>query len=197
MPGLSLKDCIDWLRRELPPESNRYKVYDDLPFAILVYDPGDEWKLRKEVRHLTVHLTKAGLEVVTISLAELMWKAIVENEGLDVLAALERERGFEVAQEQVNLYLDDKDFTPLPELLADRMRELDPQRHICFLTRAAALGPDIYHLSILLEQMQGRLANPIPAVLFYPGKLVDTNTLRFMDLPDRDALGSYRVKIYG
>ena len=37
----------------------------------------------------------------------------------------------------------------------------------------------------------------VPAILFYPGSIEGTTGLRFMDLKDRDALGNYRVKIYG
>ena len=66
---------------------------------------------------------------------------------------------------------------------------------MCFLIRAASLAPEIYHISKLLEEMQAK--TPVPTILFYPGQLVGTNSLRFMRLPDREPLIAYRVKIYG
>jgi hypothetical protein len=191
----SLKERIEWLERELPPNPPRFKVHDDLPFAILRYDPEEEWQVRREIRHLTTRLTNRGIGVETISLAELLWAAIERNEGLSTLVDLERERGFDAAQEQVNVYLSDEDFSPLSAMLADRLQRFVPERTICFLTRAASLGPSIYHLSKLLNEMQGRTR--VPTVLFYPGSLQGANALCFMGLPDREPLPNYRVKIYG
>lgn len=191
---ISLKDRIEWLERELPPNTPRFKIYDDLPFAILRYDPPDEWELRREIRHLKTRLKNAGREVAEISLAELLWTAIKETEGLHAVVKLERRQGFAVAQRQVSTYLADPDFSPLAGMLAERLAGLDPGKHVAFLVRAASMGPSIYHLSQLLQEMQGRTS--VPTVLFFPGILEGTNALSFMGLPEREARGSYRVKIY-
>jgi len=191
----SLKERIEWLERELPPNPPRFKIHDDLPFAILRYDPEEEWDLRREARHLATRLSNRGIDVTFISLADLLWHAIERSEGLDALVRVERERGFEVAQEQANTYLSDDDFAPLPRLLAERLSRLRPDRDMCFLIRAASLAPDIYHISKLLEEMQGK--TQVPTILFYPGQVVGTNSLRFMGLSDREPLVAYRVKIYG
>jgi hypothetical protein len=37
----------------------------------------------------------------------------------------------------------------------------------------------------------------VTTILCYPGSLEGSTELRFMALRDRDALGNYRVKIYG
>lgn len=191
----SLRSRVDWLERELPPNPPRFRIHEDLPFAILRYDPAEEWDLRRELRHLTTRLENSGIHVATISLADLLWEAVDKNEGLETLVALERERGFRAAQEQVNTYLSDSDFSPLPDLLAERLAKLDSARSVCFLVRAAALAPSLYHVSKLLEEIQGRTS--VPTILCYPGDLVGANSLRFMGLPDRDPFPNYRVKIYG
>lgn len=191
----SLHDRIEWLERELPPNPPRFKYHDDLPFAILRYDPAEEWDLRREARLLASRLEGHGRRVVVVSLAQLLWRAIEENEGIDTIAALELERDFVSAQAQVNTYLSDADFTPLPDLVAEQLEGLDPDRHICFLLRAASLAPAIYHISKLVVELQGRTR--VPTVLFYPGSREGTTGLRFMDIPGRDPPGSYRVKIYG
>jgi hypothetical protein len=192
---LSLEERIELLENDLKSSPPRISVYNDLPFAILRYDPEKEWQLRREVRRLATRLNNAGKDVLLISLAELLWEVIEATEGLKAIVELERQRGFEAAQEQVTVYLSDKDWRPLPDALYDRLRLLDPERSIVFLLRAAAMAPAIYHMSRLLDEMQGRTR--VPTILFYPGTLEGTTGLRFMDLKDREALGNYRVKIYG
>ena len=124
-----------------------------------------------------------------------LWEAISSTEGIDTLIELEQERGFEAAQEQATIYLSDEDWSPLTNLLTQSLKSLDPKKHIVFLTRAASMAPAIYQMSRLLDEMQGRTR--VMTILCYPGTLEGTTGLRFMGLKDREALGNYRVKIYG
>jgi hypothetical protein len=171
----------------------------DLPFAIFRYDPWHpdegEWRMRLEVQKLRVRIQNAtGRNITIMPLSELFWQSIQTSEGLDVLVELERERGFEAAQEQVNVYLSDPDWRPLPTLLAEATASMDPTREFVFLTRVAIFAPAAYRISSLLEQMMHK--TKVPTVLFYPGSW--TGTLNYMGLrSDEEPLGSYRVKIYG
>lgn len=191
----SLQDRIELLENDLTAAPSRISVYHDLPFAILRYEPREEWELRRQARLLATRLDEHGREVRFVSMADLLWEAIETTEGLDAVVELERQQGFEAAQDQVTSYLSDRDWRPLPDLLAEWLQGLDPKRHIVFLTRATAMAPAIYHMSKLLDEMQGRTR--VTTILFYPGSLEGTTGLRFMDLKDREALGNYRVKIYG
>ncbi|MBD1944344.1 DUF1788 domain-containing protein [Coleofasciculus sp. FACHB-712] len=192
---LSLKDRIELLENDLKTVPPRISVHHDLPFAILRYDPKEEWEVRREAKLLATRMEDCGKQVQTISLAELLWEAIATSEGLDAILELERERGFEAAQEQVNIYLSDPDWSYLPQMLAERLRSLDPAKNIVFLLRSAAMAPAIYQMSKLLDEMQGRTR--VVTILFYPGTLEGTTGLRFMALKEREAMGNYRVKIYG
>ncbi len=190
----SLRDSIRTLEEDLIASPMRISAYHDLPFAILRYDPEEEWSLRREVKYLATRLHIAGKKVHTVSLAELLWEAIDDAEGLDAVVELERERGFAAAQEQVTTYLSDPDWSPLPEMLRERLENVDPKRDVAFLLRAAAMAPAIYHMSSLLDKMQGKTR--VPTVLFYPGTPEGTTGLHFMALRDRETTGNYRVKIY-
>ena len=53
---LSLKERIDLLEVDLRADPPRISVYRDLPFAILRYDPDQEWELRRELRLLATRL---------------------------------------------------------------------------------------------------------------------------------------------
>src|SRR5712692_2796347 len=191
----SLKERIEFLESDLIAVPLRIGVYQDLPFAILRYDPTEEWDLRREAKLLATRLEGVGKEVHIISMADFLWQAIDESEGLDEIVGLERSRGYPAAQDQVTTYLSDRDWRPLAGLLAERLAKLDPKKSIVFLTRVAAMAPGIYHMSKLLDQMQGK--THVTTILFYPGSIEGTTGLRFMNLKDRDTLGNYRVKIYG
>lgn len=191
----SLKNRIELLENDLKADPPRISVYHDLPFAILRYDPAEEWELRRQVRLLATRLEKAGKKAHCIPLSELLWKAIEDSEGIQAIVDLEKDRGFLAAQEQITTYLSDRDWCPLAGLLAARLNGLDSRTDVIFLTRAAAMAPGIYHMSKLLDQMQGK--TDVMTILFYPGSIEGTTGLRFMALKDRDALGNYRVKIYG
>lgn len=192
---ISLRERIDLLTGDLTAKPMRISAYRDLPFTILRYDPAEEWALRREARLLATRLADLGKEVRTISLATLLWRAIEECEGIEAVAESERESGFQPTQRLVTSYLSQPVWCSLPDLLAEALEPLDPQRHVVFLTRAAALGPAIYHMSSLLDAMQGR--SEIATILFYPGSLEGTTGLRFMGIKDHEAVGNYRVKIYG
>jgi len=191
----SLDADIRRLEEDLIASPVRISAYHDLPFAILRYDPQDEWALRRKARLLATRLEKSGKRVHIVSMAELLWEAIEETEGLDVVTQLEANRGFEAAQEQVTTYLSDPDWRPLSGLLLERMEKLNPEQDLVFLLRAPAMAPAIYHMSKLLDEMQGRTR--VTTILCYPGTLEGVTGLRFMALKGREALGNYRVKVYG
>ena len=197
---LLLNERIKLLENDLKAFPMRISAYHDLPFAILRYDPDEEWTLRRELRLLMTRLQLAGKSCHTISLGELLWGTIERAEGVETLVEMEKSQGFQRAQSQVTMYLSDVDWYPLPEALAEQMNALDPEKsnplkHIVFLTRAAAFAPAIYHLSKLLDEMQAKTA--IPAILCFPGTLEGETGLRYMGLRDRESFGNYRVKIYG
>ncbi len=197
----SLKDSIAPLESHLKSVPMQIGVYQDLPFAIMRYDPADEWELRREIKLLATRLEAAGKEVHVIPLSELLWSALEQvhakdqDEGLEAVIALEKDRGYVEAQQQVTTYLSSKVWVPLWELLAKRLASFNPETSVVFLTRVAAMSPGIFHMSMLLDKMHGK--TKVPTILFYPGSIEGTTGLRFMDLKDRDALGNYRVKIYG
>ena len=197
----SLKDSIAPLESDLKAVPPRISVYHDLPFAIMRYDPTDEWELRREIKLLATRLEAVGKEVHIIPMSELLWSALEkvhqkdDDEGLEAVIELEKERGYVEAQQQVTTYLSSKVWVPLWDLLAERLASINPENSVVFLTRVAAMSPGIFHMSMLLDKMHGK--TKVTTILFYPGSIEGTTGLRFMDLKDRDALGNYRVKIYG
>ena len=151
--------------------------------------------MRGEIDLLKIRLENdTQREIVFISLAELMWQAIDESEGIEEVAALERQDGFEKAQEQIQDYLSDPDWRPLPGLLAERLAELDSDRHLVFIVRAGALAPNIYRVSKLLDEMKGRTR--VPCVLFMPATTEGNTSLRFMGIAENEGRGSYHTKVY-
>src|SRR4030067_1631040 len=133
----SLKHRIELLETDLRANPPRISVYHDLPFAILRYDPEEEWELRRQVRLLAIRLTKSGRHVHSISMAEFLWQAIEDCEGISEVVVLERSRGYLAAQEQITTYLSDRDWSPLAGLLSTRLHELKAQTNMVYSTRGA------------------------------------------------------------
>ena len=191
----SLKNRIELLENDLKADPPRISVYHDLPFAIFRYNPEEEWAIRREARLLATRLGETGRSTSIVHMSDFLWKAIEDTEGIEAVVDLEKDRGFLAAQEQVTTYLSDRDWRPLAGLLTERLQALNNSTDVVFLMRASAMAPGIYHMSKLLDQMQGKTS--LITILFYPGSIEGTTGLRFMALKDRDALGNYRVKIYG
>ena len=190
-----LKERVRRLEADLKANPMRHHVYNDLPFAVFCYPPDQEWIMRKEIELLKTRLDKdTDRQVEFISLAELMWKAVDDSEGMEVVVALERRSGFEVAQQQIQDYMSDPDWRPLPDLLAERLNQFDPGRHIGFIVRAAALAPNMYRVSKLLDEMKGRTR--VPCVLFMPASTEGRSSLRFMGIAENEGRGSYHTKVY-
>lgn len=197
----SLKDSIAPLESDLKAVPSRLSVYHDLPFGIMRYSPSDEWELRREVKLLATRLEAIGKKVHVISMSDLLWQAMErvtekdDDEGFDAVVWLEKDRGYAEAQQQLTTYLSSDIWVPLWELLAEQLAKIESENAIVFLTRVAAMSPGIFHMSMLLDKMKG--LTDVSTVLFYPGSIEGATGLRFMELKDRDALGNYRVKIYG
>jgi hypothetical protein len=172
----------------------RHAIYHDLPFAVFSYPPREEWDMRREIELLETRLehdTERRVEI--ISLADLLWQAVDEAEGIEAPVALEKQSGFDAAQRQIQDYLSDPDWRPLPGLLSERLSALDPGRHIAFVVRAGALAPSIYRVSKLLDEMKGRTR--VPCVLFMPATS-EGSSLRFMGIAENEGRGSYHTKVY-
>lgn len=188
-----LNNRLSQLESDLLANPPQISAYSELPCALFQYDPADEWVFRQELKKLQTRIENAGKVVQLLSLSDLMWQAIEKVEGLGPVAELEVAEGWERAQEQVNSYLSDPDFAPLPDAVSEFAADLDPEKTVLFLWRAAALSPGIYMLSKLLDEMKGKLG--VLTVLFYPG-LFEESGLSFMGLQGRETGTNYRAKIY-
>jgi Domain of unknown function (DUF1788) len=191
----SLKDLVRNLETDLRSKPPRHYIYNDLPFAVFCYPPQQEWEMRREMQLLKTRLEKdKHWQVTLISLAELLWQSVDETEGMEAITTLEKSSGFPTAQSQVYEYLSDPDWRPLPDLLAERLHQLDPKKDLVFLWRAGALAPEMYRVSTLLDKMKGRTS--VSCVLFMPASSGESEGLRFMGLADLEPRGSYHTKIY-
>ena len=191
------------LLREEGPSISTVRNYN---FAILPYDPEQEFSLRAAVHRLSEELRDAGWNTGTIPLHALLLGR-VRDEGKDFIDAMVRrekhlmassdpERGLRTLKERIVTLLEGP-----AGLAADVIREISrivdespgkEDRTVIFLGRAGALYP-FFRTSALLKHVAGHTRN-VPVVLLYPGKVVGDTGLSFMGvLPaDRD----YRPRIY-
>lgn len=185
-----LRDRLEPILRAPDPRP-QISAYHDMPFGIFLFEPGEEFPLRRELDDLTVRLTQAGKRVTRISLSECL-HASVESAGVsnEELAEHERSLGTGPVLETIREIMNS--VAPLEGLLLARVpADASPERDVVFLERAAALYP-IYRTSALMERLQGKLT--APAVLFYPGTLEGPAGLRFMGV--LEAEHNYRPRIF-
>jgi len=197
---------FDALRRDLIHEDGpRISTMRNYRFAIMQYDPQEEFKLRGEVQRLTADLVANGWMVISINLQKVLLDRVRAQgqEWVDrVVQMEERMAGIEPAR-GLN-YLKSK-LSPLVEgpegIAADCSRLIcdyadkhpdSVDRTVAFVRRAGALYPFI-RSSALLRHLDGRTRN-LPVVLLSPGERRGRSGLSFMGMlnPDND----YRPRIY-
>jgi hypothetical protein len=201
----ALDTAFTALRSDLVQDDGpRISTMRNYRFAIVCYDPAEEFKLRQHVQRLTSDLIANGWVVLSISLQKLLLERI-RSQGPDVVARLaEMEKRVAKIEPQRGLNYVAQRIQPLIEgpegLAADCARLINDfvERHpdqadrtVAFIGRAGALYP-FFRSSALLKALGDRTLNT-PVVLLYPGERRDGG-LSFMQQlePDRD----YRPRIY-
>ncbi len=206
VPRTQLDEAFDALRKDLINDDGpRISTMRNYRYAIVPYDPVDEFKLREHVQRTVGQLSAAGWVVLTLSLHKLLLRRI-HALGADVVerliaaergaAAVSPERGINYLRGKLSRELDGVD-----GIAADVSREITAfadahpdkaERTVVFIGRAGALYP-FFRVSALLKHLDGRTRN-VPVVLLYPGDRKGDAGLSFMGelAPDRD----YRPRIY-
>lgn len=192
----SVQQRLVVLEADLLAEPMRISVYHDLPFAIFHYPPHLEFSVRQEINRCKIRLENSGRKVIVMSLADLLWESIKENDSLDNIIANEKKFGFSRQADAVHTFLSYDDFTPLPQRILARIRDADPLKTVLLLKRAGAMAPNFYRMSILLNELHRKTM--VPTILFYPGEKHGEAQLQYMNMEGRDAISrsNYRVKIY-
>lgn len=201
-----LDDAFKALEQDLIHEDGpRISTMRNYRYAIVPYDPADEFKLRTNVQRLCGSLTAAGWVVLTLSLHKLLLQRVraLGDEFVGRLIAAERSaaavepgRGINYLRGKLGRELDGP-----TGIAADVSREIQTftdanpdkaERTVVFIGRAGALYP-FFRVSALLKHLDGRTRN-IPVVLLYPGDRKGEAGLSFMGelAADRD----YRPRIY-
>jgi hypothetical protein len=206
VPRTQLEEAFTALRADLVNEDGpRISTMRNYRYAIVPYDPVDEFKLREHVQRTIGELKSGGWVVKSISLHTLLLRRI-RAMGADIVArlieaersaaAVSPERGINYLRGKLGRELDG------PEgIAADVSREITDfadanpekaERTVVFIGRAGALYP-FFRVSALLKHLDGRTRN-VPVVLLYPGDRKGDAGLSFMGelAPDRD----YRPRIY-
>lgn len=186
-------------------------------FAILLYDPKNEFMVRREALTLEADLRSKGWMVRPISLQKLLidriraqgpeWVArVAEWERRMVAAEAEHGSGADVNREPERGigYLQTK-LGPMIEgpngLAADCSRIIHEaltarpdaiDRTVAIIGRSGALYP-FFRSSALLRHLDGRTRN-VPVILLYPGARRSQTALSFMGILQPDA--DYRPRIY-
>ena len=203
--GSSLSRAIDGLHADLLDEGGpKISTMRNYRFAILQYEPKEEFLLRERIRWLTDELNGRGWSICSISLHQLLLDRLKQQDPQvrDSWIKMERrlygkdeDRALNYLKDKIAQYVEGpdgivKDVIRLISEFADQVEDHD-DRVLVLLGRTGALYPFL-RSSALLKHLDGKTFN-LPVVLLYPGEIED-RALRFMGElhPDRD----YRPRIY-
>ena len=202
----SLDRAITALRSDLLEASGpKISTMRNYRFAILVYDPTEEFKLRRLIRNLSDELNGEGWNVRSISLHQLLLNRLKAEDPQLIesmmrmehrLYARDPDRALNHLKDKLSHYIDGVDGIAQDVVkLIDEFATENPlvaNRTLVLLARAGALYP-FFRSSAMLKLIDGKTRN-LPVVLLYPGKRQDLNALSFMGelSADRD----YRPRIY-
>jgi hypothetical protein len=202
----SLDQKIEALKKDLLAEDGpQISTMRNYRFAILPYDPEEEFKLRVAIRHLSDDLKSSGWQVLSISLQGLLLHRLKQEDQPLQQRIMETERRLYTKNpDRALTHLKDKISPHIEGLegvakdviaLIDDFVENHPDevnQTVIFIGRTGALYP-FFRSSSLLKHLDGKTRN-LPVILLYPGKREGMSALSFMgEMPaDRD----YRPRIY-
>lgn len=205
-PHARLSEAFADLHRDLVHDDGpRISTMRNYRFAILQYEPKDEFAVRGFVRTLTKDLVGNGWVTISINLKKLLLERI---RGLDPqwaadtiarekrLAAKDPERGLRHLSNEITTLVEGSEglAADCARLIGEHV-ERNPDsvdRMLAVIGRAGGVYP-FFRSSALLRHLDGR-THGVPVVLLYPGTRHGPTALSFMGQLDPDA--DYRPRIY-
>lgn len=202
----SLSDSIAALRNDLIGQDGpRISTMRNYRFAILCYDPAEEFQLRREIGLLGDELRDSGWFVLSINLQRLLLDRIRSqgDEFVEKLIRMEKtlrdrgpERGLQYLKDRIGVLIEGPtgiaaDCSKIICDFADQHPD-KIDRSLALIGRAGALYP-FYRSSALLKHLDGN-TRQVPVVLLYPGIRRGQTGLSFMGMLGADS--DYRPRIY-
>jgi hypothetical protein len=204
-----LQSRVEALRSDLLSEDGpQISTMRNYRFAILPYEPNEEFKLRGLIRRLSDELKSKDWNVLMISLHRLLVdrltsldptlleSMIAREERLNGKAEGDQDRGLNYIKQKISPLIEGEtgiaqDVVRMVHAFAD-LHPGEMNNTLILLGRAGALYP-FFRSSALLKHIDGKTRN-LPVVLLYPGERKDASALSFMGQLASD--GDYRPRIY-
>ncbi len=159
---------------------------NEIPYFIFEYPPEEELRIRKHIDFLLEHIPKhkPGLRVVHINLFDFIIDHLKDRNKLDKAIEMEKEKGQEHLQKQLEKMLH-------PQKLAPQLAELMPPdtTDLALMSGIGSAWPFMRASGVLnnLHKFTGMM----PLVMFYPG-VYDQVTFRlFGKIRDKEKQDSY------
>jgi len=193
VPSPDLRDRLATLKDAILGGPDRISAFRVMPFAIFVYAPREEFELREALHALAGELRRHDIETEHVSLAELAYQSVAKTQAEDggweaIYAGERRRKNCKSAVQTVQHAL--AQATPLADLVAEKLRDVDPMHTVIFLGRIGALYP-AYRSHALLAELAGRIK--VPTILLYPGRRTADGGIEFLEELPSDASTYARI----
>ncbi|PZO41938.1 MAG: DUF1788 domain-containing protein [Pseudanabaena frigida] len=206
MDSSSIDRIVDAIKTDLMAEGGaKISPMRNYQFAIAVYSPDKEFKMRQKLRQMRDELQAAGWSVLFVSLFQLFLDRLkaMEPSYLEMMIAREKsltarqsERGLNYLKEKLAPEIEGQEglaqdvINKIEEFV--RSNKLAPEKTLILLGRTGGLYP-FFRSSGLLRYIDGKTGN-LPVILLYPGERQDISSLSFMG--EQPADRDYRPRIY-
>ena len=206
MDSSSIDRIVDAIKTDLMAEGGaKISPMRNYQFAIAVYSPDKEFKMRQKLRQMRDELQSSGWSVSFVSLFQLFLDRLkaIEPSYLEMLIAREKsltarqsERGLNYLKEKLAPEIEGQ--AGLAQDVINKIEEfvrsnkLAPEKTLILLGRTGGLYP-FFRSSGLLRYIDGKTGN-LPVILLYPGERQDISSLSFMG--EQPADRDYRPRIY-
>ena len=202
----SLSEAVAALRSDLiQPDGPRISTMRNYRFAILCYNPAEEFQLRGEIGRLGDELRDSGWFVLSINLQRLLLDRI-RAEGDEFVAKVikmekalrqtDPQRGLQFLKDRIGAMIEGPNgiAADCSKIICDFADQHPDKvdRTLALVGRAGALFP-FYRSSALLKHLDGN-TRQVPVVLLYPGERQGQTGLSFMGILNADS--DYRPRIY-
>ena len=189
MDSSSIDRIVDAIKTDLMAEGGaKISPMRNYQFAIAVYSPDKEFKMRQKLRQMRDELQAAGWSVLFVSLFQLFLDRLkaMEPSYLEMiivreksLTARQSERGLNYLKEKLAPEIEGQEglaqdvINKIEEFV--RSNKLAPEKTLILLGRTGGLYP-FFRSSGLLRYIDGKTGN-LPVILLYPGERQDISSL--------------------
>lgn len=165
---------------------------NEVGYYIFDYPARDELNVRNHIEYLKNKINKSNLEfkIVEFDLYDIIINILKENDYIDLLAKLEKSKGFEHICEAIGNVLGISENDNL-NLIVDHINTNTPKGSVVFVTGVGKCYPMVRSHNVLNNLHQ--VLDTVPVVMFFPGEYSGQDLHLFGTIKDDNYYRAFKL----